>query len=106
MRDLPQFSEGTLAIGGYGNENEVNFYIREIVGKSFFGLKNICQAILLAEQKQIRSQTIIKIHSINDDVGELARKYKEQYMKENPHVAYFTVLRDPKIIIPSRAGFS
>ena len=104
--NLPQFSAGTLSIGDYGKDNEVNFFIKEIIRKNIFSCKDICRTVLLAEQKQIKNQTRIKIHSIDDDVGKIAKRYKEQYMKENPNVAYFTILRHPKIIIPSRTGLS
>ncbi|MBI2043379.1 hypothetical protein HYT25_03250 [Candidatus Pacearchaeota archaeon] len=100
------YSEDLATLEIKNKKQGVKFHVVRKVGETFLFRRPILETILYIGEEYKNGMKNIVAYSPDENVEQIIIRHREQYMRENSDVAYFKILRNPKIIIPSKRGFS
>src|SRR3990167_2563778 len=89
--DLSDVLTEQLIVGNLSEDGKNISYVGKFVGRHFFIGGKKYEAVLIAEEVRINARNKkITFYPFKEGIEKIIKKYREQYMMENPDVSYFT----------------
>ena len=100
-KELSQFYDEGLKIRS-GETEEFNVFG---IGRRFWLFGLIPSLIPIVAVREDKKKKVVSAFYLDDFIELIIKRYREQYLRENPDVPYFPIIRNPTIFL-GRAGFS